>query len=49
MIPGEPFPKEGEIEPNAGRETTVTVANTGDRHERAYPHPALRAAFQLLG
>ncbi|HZH07860.1 MAG TPA: urease subunit beta [Lautropia sp.] len=32
MIPGELFSAEGEIELNAGRETTsVTVANTGDR------------------
>jgi len=32
MIPGELFPKDGEIELNAGAETvTVTVSNTGDR------------------
>jgi urease beta subunit len=32
MIPGEVFPKEGEIVLNAGRETvTLTVANTGNR------------------
>lgn len=32
MIPGEIFPQEGEIELNAGRETTrITVANAGDR------------------
>jgi urease subunit beta len=32
MIPGEIFPREGEIELNAGRATiTVDVSNTGDR------------------
>ena len=32
MIPGEVFPKAGEIELNAGRATlTLEVANTGDR------------------
>lgn len=32
MIPGQLFPAEGEIELNAGSETTVLkVANTGDR------------------
>ena len=32
MIPGEVFPKDGQIELNAGAETLVlTVANTGDR------------------
>jgi urease beta subunit len=32
MIPGESFPREGEIELNEGRETArLTVANTGDR------------------
>ncbi len=32
MIPGEVFPKSGEIELNAGRKSaTVSVANTGDR------------------
>jgi urease subunit beta len=32
MIPGELLPAEGDIELNAGRETTtLTVANTGDR------------------
>lgn len=32
MIPGELFPADGDIEINAGAETTtVTVANTGDR------------------
>ena len=32
MIPGEVFPKSGEIELNAGRKSvSVSVANTGDR------------------
>jgi urease subunit beta len=32
MIPGEVFPADGDIELNAGLETTtLTVANTGDR------------------
>ncbi len=32
MIPGELFPKDGEIELNAGAEAvTLTVSNTGDR------------------
>ncbi len=32
MIPGEVFPKSGDIELNAGRKSvTVSVANTGDR------------------
>jgi urease subunit beta len=32
MIPGELFPRDGDIELNAGLpRTTVTVANTGDR------------------
>ena len=32
MIPGEVFPKQGDIELNAGRKSlTVSVANTGDR------------------
>lgn len=32
MIPGEMLPKDGEVELNAGRETTtLTVANVGDR------------------
>jgi urease subunit beta len=32
MIPGELFPREGDVELNAGlKRTTMTVANTGDR------------------
>ena len=32
MIPGELFPREGDIEVNEGRESrSITVANTGDR------------------
>lgn len=32
MIPGEVFPKDGELELNAGRKSvTIEVANTGDR------------------
>jgi urease subunit beta len=39
MIPGEVQTPEGEIELNAGRETTVlTVANTGDRPVQVGSH-----------
>ncbi len=39
MIPGEPLPREGEIELNEGRETvSVTVANTGDRPVQVGSH-----------
>ena len=39
MIPGEVFPAEGEIEINAGAETsTITVANTGDRPVQVGSH-----------
>lgn len=50
MIPGEVFPKDGDIELNAGRPTvTLEVANTGDRpiqvgshYHFAETNPALR-------
>jgi urease beta subunit len=39
MIPGEVFPKEGEIELNAGCPTvTLTVANRGDRPVQVGSH-----------
>jgi urease subunit beta len=39
VIPGEIFPAEGELELNAGLETTqVTVANTGDRPVQVGSH-----------
>lgn len=39
MIPGELFPKAGEIELNAGQETvTITVSNTGDRPVQVGSH-----------
>ena len=39
MIPGEIFPAEGELELNAGLETTtVTVSNTGDRPVQVGSH-----------
>jgi len=39
MIPGEVFPKGGEIELNAGRSTvTLTVANRGDRPVQVGSH-----------
>src|ERR671917_1684766 len=39
MIPGESFPREGSVELNGGRETTIiTVANTGDRPVQVGSH-----------
>ena len=39
MIPGEVFPKAGDIELNAGAETvTLTVANSGDRPVQVGSH-----------
>ena len=39
MIPGELFPKDGEIELNAGAEAvTLTVSNTGDRPVQVGSH-----------
>jgi urease subunit beta len=39
MIPGEVFPKEGEIELNAGQPTlTLDVANSGDRPVQVGSH-----------
>jgi urease beta subunit len=39
MIPGELLPAEGNVELNAGRDTTtVTVANTGDRPVQVGSH-----------
>jgi len=39
MIPGQVFPKDGEIELNAGVETvTLTVSNTGDRPVQVGSH-----------
>lgn len=39
MIPGQLFPAEGEIELNAGSDTTVlTVSNTGDRPVQVGSH-----------
>ena len=39
MIPGELFPKDGEIELNAGADAvTITVSNTGDRPVQVGSH-----------
>lgn len=39
MIPGELFPRDGEIELNAGAETvTLSVSNTGDRPVQVGSH-----------
>ena len=38
MIPGEPLPREDDIELNEGRETaSITFANSGDRPPRSEP------------